>query len=397
MAAILPGHGLHVDGVKFLPLVWSNFARNRARLIFTLIAVVSAFALYGMLAAIGNSFVGSYRFSTNDRVFIEPKVTDSLPFAYVARVSALPGIRYGRADYGYAMGAYYQDERNRLNIDFLSRYFSYPVDPSGRFVWDPQQFRQYTADRTGALVNEALAREYGWKVGDVIPITTPGMARSDGTHVWPVTVRGLYRYRNPQENSRNILAHYEYLDEGRAEDRGTVAFMVAILNPGVDPAQMAGRVDELFLNSANETESGTQDSLRRDYFKRIGNITLIANLILAAVFASMLMVTGSSLLQTFRERTGEFGVLKALGYKTSRISGLVMLESTLLMVMGGTLGLAIAWLVVHFGSRQWDDLRLSPGKLLLGAVLMVVTGLVTGLIPALRAGRLPIVDALRET
>jgi putative ABC transport system permease protein len=381
--------------MKFLPLLWANFARHRARLTFTLIAVVSAFALYGMLAAIGAYFVGGDRFSTNDRIFIEPKSSDSLPFGYVSRVGALPGVLYGRADYGYGMDAYYQDQRNGMYVDFLSKNFSYPVDPSGRFVWDPEQFRQYTADRAGALVNAALARQYGWKVGDVIPLTTPAMARADGTHVWPLTVRGIYRYRNPEENSRNILAHYEYLDEGRASGRGTVAFMVAILNHGVSPARMAGQVDELFMNSSYETESGTQDSLRRDYFKRIGNVTLIAELILIAVFASMMLVTGSSLLQTFAERTREFGVLKAVGYASSRVCALVVLESTLLMVLGGTAGLGIAWAVVRYGSRQWADLRLSPEQLLLGAALMVITGMVTSLIPAIRAQRLRVVDALQ--
>ncbi|MGC1458751.1 MAG: ABC transporter permease [Steroidobacteraceae bacterium] len=383
--------------MKYLPLVWTNFVRNPARLTFTLIAVVSAFALYGMLAAIGHYFVGSYRFSTNDRIFIEPKSTDRLPYSYVARISALPGVLYGRADYGFSMGGYYQIERNPVGINFLSKYFSYPVDPSGRFVWDPEQFKDYTADRTGALAPEASARLYGWKVGDVIPITIPSVDKADGSHVWPVTIRGLWRYRNPAESAQNILMHYEYLDEGRAAGRGTIGFLVAVLKPGVNPARMAGTVDEQFMNSAYETESGTQDSLRRDYFKRIGNVTLVSELILMAVFASMILVTGSSLLQSFNDRTREFGVLKALGYASSRICALVVLESTALMLLGGTLGLGIALTLVKLGSRQWDDLRLSPEQLLQGYGLMVATGLVVALVPAIRAQRLPVVDALSST
>lgn len=382
--------------MKFLPLVWSNFVRNRARLTFTLIAVVSAFALYGMLAAIGDFFVGANPFSTNDRVFIQSKLGSSLPFSYVARVGALPGVRFSRADYGVSTGAYYQDQRNWLGPVAVSEFFSYAVDPSGRFVWDPDQFRQYTADRTGVLVHEALARQYGWKVGDVIPVTMPAAARTDGTTVWPMTVRGTFRYHNPEENTRQILWHYEYLDAGRATDRGTVGFIVAMLKPGVDPAQLAGKVDELFMNSANETESGTQDSLRRDYFKRIGNITLVTDLILIAVFASMMLVTGSSVLQNFAERTREFGVLKALGFESGRICLLVVLEATLLMIVGGTVGLSLAWGVVMLGNRQWGGLHLSPGQLLLGFGLMLAAGLVTGLIPAIRAQRLLVVDALQS-
>jgi putative ABC transport system permease protein len=171
--------------------------------------------------------------------------------------------------------------------------------------------------------------------------------------------------------------------------------MVAVLKPGVNPAQMAGRIDELFMNSAYETESGTQDSLRRDYFKRIGNVTLISELILMAVFASMILVTGSSLLQSFNDRTREFGVLKALGYASSRICCLVVLESTLLMLAGGTVGLGIALTVVRLGSRQWDDLRLSPEQLLQGYGLMLATGVIVGLVPAIRAQRLLAVEALQ--
>jgi putative ABC transport system permease protein len=383
--------------MKYLPLIWSNLLRNRARLTFTLIAVVSAFALYGMLAAIGTYFAGGYRFSTNDRIFIEPKVSDTLPFSYVARVSALPEVLYGRADYGYTLSGYYQEQRNAVGINFLNMYFSYPVDPAGRFVWDPEQFKQYTADRTGALVNEASARQFGWKVGDVIPITIPDIAKADGSHVWPATIRGLWHYRNTSEASHNILMHYEYLDEGRATGRGTIGFLVAILKPGVNPARMAGQVDELFMNSSYETESGTQDSLRRDYFKRVGNVTLIAQIILMVVFASMILVTGSSLLQNCTERTREFGVLKALGYASSRVCALVVLESTLLMVLGGTLGLALAWWVVRYGGRQWSDLRVSPEQLATGVGLMIATGVITSLVPAIQAQRLPVVAALRST
>jgi putative ABC transport system permease protein len=164
----------------------------------------------------------------------------------------------------------------------------------------------------------------------------------------------------------------------------------------VNPALMAGKVDELFMNSSYETESGTQDSLRRDYFKRIGNVTLIAEVILIVVFASMILVTGSSLLQNFSERTREFGVLKALGYRSSGICALVVLESTLLMILGGTAGLGIAWCIVRYGSQQWGDLRVSPEQLLMGVALMIVTGAVTSMIPALRAQRLPVVEALRS-
>jgi putative ABC transport system permease protein len=111
----------------------------------------------------------------------------------------------------------------------------------------------------------------------------------------------------------------------------------------------------------------------------------------------MMLVTGSSLLQNFAERTRELGVLKALGFRSSRICALVVVESSLLMLLGGAVGLGVAWGVVQLGSRQWGGLRLSPEQLLLGAALMVATGLLTGAIPALRAHRLQVVAALQSS
>jgi len=382
--------------MKYLQFIWSNLTRNRARLAFTLISIVSAFALYGMLSAISVFFEGSNRFSTNDRVFIGAKYGGPLPISYVPKVAQLPGVAEHRADYGSGIGGYYQDPTNRVGPVAVSKEFSSAVDPTGRFVWDPQQFNDYQADKTGALVHENLARQHGWKIGDVIPITVPNLPRLDGSRVWNLTVRGTYRYRDPAESPRQILFHWEYLDEGRAENRGTVEFIVAILEKGVDPARMAGAVDEMFMNSTYETSSGTQDALRRDYFRRIGNVSLIAYLVLSAVFLSTLLVTGNTMLQSFAERTREIGTLKALGFEPVHIMGLVMLESSLMMIAGGVLGLAIATAVVSTLAQRINGIELRPAQVVVGVTLMLATGVITGLTPALKACKLSIVEALRK-
>ena len=381
--------------MKYLHFVWSNLTRNRARLTFTLISIVSAFALYGMLAAISVFFQGANRFS-DDRVLFQSRYNSPLTLAQVARISALPGIATGEADYGTAIGGFFQNPDKPVDTIAVSRHFSSEVDPTGRFVWKPEEFRQYQADPTGALVNGNLARLYGWKVGDVIPITVPWVAKVDGTRVWTFTIRAIFFYNNPEESPRQLLFHHEYLDESRVEGRGTVNFIIAILKPGMDPAPFAAKVDELFMNSAAETVSGTQDALRRSYFKRIGNVSFIAYLILGAVFVSMLLVTGNSLMQSFAERTREIGTLKALGFQPSRVSALVIFESTMMMVVGGLFGLGIAWGVVKFLSQRMGFMELSSAQIAVGLAMMLATGVVVGLTPALRANRLSVVDALRS-
>ena len=381
--------------MKYWHFVWSNVTRNRARLLFTLISIVSAFALYGMLAAISVFFEGHHHYS-DDRVVINAKYGGALPISHVAKIETLPGIATGEADYGTGIGGFYQNPGNPTATIAVSKHFSSEVDPTGRFVWKPEEFRAYQADPTGALVNLNIARQYGWKVGDVIPITVPWLAKVDGTRVWNFTIRGIFHYKDPAESPRQILFHHEYLDEGRAEGRGTVGFIIAILKPGMDPAPFAARVDEMFMNSAAETMSGTQDALRQGFFKRIGNVSFIAYLILGAVFISMLLVTGNSLVQAFAERTREVGTLKALGFQSSRVSALVMLESTLMMVVGGLLGLGIAWAVVRTLSKQLGYMELSALQVALGILMMLVTGMIVGFTPAVRANRLDIVAALRS-
>jgi putative ABC transport system permease protein len=114
----------------------------------------------------------------------QAKYGRSLPMAHVAKISAIPGLATGEADYGTGIGGFYQNPNNPTSAIAVSKHFSSEVDPTGRFVWKPEEFRRYQQDPTGALVNLNLARQYGWKVGDVIPITVPWLAKVDGTRVW---------------------------------------------------------------------------------------------------------------------------------------------------------------------------------------------------------------------
>src|SRR5262245_46621506 len=166
--------------MKYLHFIWSNLTRNRARLTFTLISIISAFALYGMLAAISVFFEGRHQYS-DDRVVTNAKYGNAMPIAHVAKTSAIPGIATGEADYCTFIGGFYQNPNNPTAAIGVSQHFSSEVDPTGRFVWTPAEFRAYQQDPAGALVNLNLAQQFGWKLGDVIPITVPPLARVDGT------------------------------------------------------------------------------------------------------------------------------------------------------------------------------------------------------------------------
>jgi putative ABC transport system permease protein len=381
--------------VKYLGFVLANVARDKTRLLFLAVSIISAFMLFGALSAVGVFFRGGYKFADNVRIFIYPKYTNTLPMHYLEQIRRVPGLRDGLVDFAVARGGYYQDRKNFINPLAMNEDFPQAPDTTGRFIWDLQQVKDYYADRQGALVNEFMAKKYGWKIGDVVPITMPGIDKRDGTHVFNFNIRGIWHFRDPEEGHNQFYYHYTYLDENRAKDRGTIDFLVAILSAGEDPSRFSRTVDQMFMNSGAETLSGTQDSSSRDYFRKVGNITLIAYLILAAVFLTMLLATGNSLSQTFRERTREIGTLKALGFGPKRIWWLVMSEANLLLLAGGGLGLLAAVWLIRVAQKRFGGLELSSTQVLLGVALMLATGCLLGWFPARRAARLTVAEAIR--
>jgi putative ABC transport system permease protein len=381
--------------VKYLGFIVANIARDKMRLLFLAVTIVSAFMLFGALSAVGVFFRGGYKFSDNVRIFIYPKYTNTLPFSDIEQIRRIPGLRHGQVDFTISRGGYYQDPKIRLGTLAMNEDFPQAPDTTGRFIWDLQQVRDYRADRQGALVNEFTARQFGWKLGDVVPITIPSITKRDGTHVFPFTIRGIWHYRDPAEGHYQFYCHYTYVDESRSAEQGTIDFIVAILSDGVDPSRFAHAVDQLFANSGAETLSGTQDGVQRDYFRRVGNISRIAYLIVTAVFLTMLLATGNSLTQSFRERTREIGTLRAIGFGPRRIWWLVMAEANVLLIAGGSLGLLAALWLIHVAQRRLGGLELSSTQLYSGVALMVASACLVGWFPARRAARLTVVEAIR--
>jgi putative ABC transport system permease protein len=164
-------------------------------------------------------------------------------------------------------------------------------------------------------------------------------------------------------------------------------------------AETAKLVDKEFENSDAETKTEPEGAFVQAWANQIGNIELMVVAILGAVFFTILLVAGNTMSQAVRERTGELGVLKAIGFTNGQIVMLVLIESCLLSMLGGCLGLGLAWALISHGDPTGGLLPLFffPGRdLVLGLGLSVVLGLVTGIFPALQAMHLRVTDALRR-
>src|SRR5690606_37643481 len=161
-------------------------------------------------------------------------------------------------------------------------------------------------------------------------------------------------------------------------------------------AERIGReIDAMFANSPYETQTGTEDSLTRDYFRRVGNMGFAIYSILGAVFLTMVLVTANTMIQAFRERTREIGVLKTLGFPGGTVFALILAEALVMLSVGGALGLGAAWFIIEYAKTQVTPLLyMSNANIAIGVALIVRVALVVGGIPALQARRLTITQAL---
>jgi putative ABC transport system permease protein len=259
--------------------------------------------------------------------------------------------------------------------------------------------KAFLDDRQGAVVGRDLAKRFGWKIGDRIPIQgTIYRPKSGAGDTWEFNLRGIYD-GEPGADLTNFLFRYDYLEENRRSFKGHVGwYIVKIADPSQSVA-LAHKFDDMFANSEYETKTTSEKGFVEGFAKQIGDIGAMMMAILSAVLFTILLVVANTMAQAVRERTSELAVLKTLGFSNAAVVTLVLVESLFVAVLGGALGLGLAWLIVQGGDPTHGMLPafVLPSKdLVLGVALMVGLGLLAGALPATAAMRLRITDALRR-
>jgi len=265
------------------------------------------------------------------------------------------------------------------------------------FKIPPDQVKAWLADRQGAVVGVDLAKRFGWKIGDRIPITGTIWQPKQG-QVWEFNIVGLYDGDQGVDKTQ-FFFRYDYLDENRRQGDGLVGWYVVKIADPSQAQQMGAKFDAMFANSSAETKTTTEKGFVEGFAKQVGDIGAIMIAILIAVLFTMLLVAANTMAQSVRERTSEMGVLKTLGFSNAAVLTLILSESVLIAVIGGALGLGAAWLIVQQGDPTNGMLPifvLPPRDVAIGAVMVVVLGLIAGALPAFNAMNLKITDALRR-
>lgn len=379
--------------MKHIHLIFANLTRKKIRTTLTIGSFVVALFLFGLLAAIRVAFSGNEEAAVADRLNVINKTSliMPLPISYRDRLLQVPGV--AGVTYATWFGGVYQDEKNffpQFAVDpdtWLKVYSEYTVPPAEQTA--------FLADRQGCLVGRKLAKRFGFKVGDRLPLK--------GT-IWPGTwefnVRGIYDASRPEVDTTAMLFRYDYLEERRPFGKGTVGWYVVKLANSDDAVSVSKAIDERFANSPYETLTQTEKAFAASFAKQMGNVELLILVIGSVVFFTLLLVAGNTMGTAVRERTGELAVLKTVGYSDGAVLCLVLTEALVIAGQGGVIGLALAkgFTLVGdpTGGMLGGSFYLPWPSLALGLFLTLAVGTAAGLLPALSAMHLRVVDALRR-
>ena len=384
---------------RWLPIVWANLRRRKLRLVFTFISILLAFLMFGMLDALRTSLSQAVNLAGSDRLLMQNKVnlTIALPLSYYEKIRAAKGVRYA-APFKW-FGGLYKDAKRPMQMNatypeqFLASYPEITLSKEAADAWK--------RDRQGMIIGQMLADQYGWKVGDRIPVRSMIWRKLDGGDTWEFNIVGIYGVAGGGVNKASGFFQFDYLNESMQFGKDEMGMVVIRVDNSAETDAVAARLDKMFENSASETKTATERAFIKRLLDQMGSIGAILVSITSAVFFTMLLVTANTMAQSVRERTNEIGVLKTLGFSGEAILSQVLLESLLLTFSGGLVGLGLAWWLAKVVGEAVKDyfpaFHLDGGTFVVGISLMLAFGLVTGLWPALSAMRLKIVDALRRT
>lgn len=374
--------------------VVANLFRRKARTILTLLSVMCAFLLFGMLQAVNVllradvSFVGATRLITQARV----SLVQPLPMRMLPQIQAVPGVQAVTQLlwFGGVMG-----ENTTIA--------AFAVDPEGlrrvspQWVMPEEQWRAFADTRTGMIAGRLMAQQNNWKIGSKIPIKSNIFPQRNGSRDWAFDLVGIFDGRDAaaQKQTLRIYLNHAYIDEANQFGQGNAGFFVERLADPDQAQTVAQTIDRMFENSSDETKTQTEQEFVLAFVKQIGDIGMIVRWILFAVFFTLLLVAGNTMAQSVRERIPELAVLKTLGFSNESVLGFVLAESAILCGMGGLAGLALATLG-GFIIESATNVPLSVDYRVwtAGVIAIVLLSLAVGLLPALRARRLSIVDAL---
>lgn len=381
--------------MKFARIIFANLFRKKVRLLLTIGSFAVALFLFAFLAVVQDAFSRGANVAGADRLVIinRTSIINTIPLSYRDKILRISGVKY--ITHNNWFGAIYKDEKN-----FFPQFV---IDPENQrqvmseLLVPDDQWNNFLKDRQGAIVGARTAERFGWKIGDRVPL----MSTLWGGGNWEFNVDGIYHGKRPQDDETQFWLQWDYFQE-HIPDRikGQVGWYVLKLDSPDDAVRVSKAIDAEFANSPNETKTETESAFAANWVKQFGNIKFLIVTIGTVVFFTLLLVTGNTMAISVRERTSELAVFKAIGFSDRSVLLFVLAESLIIALIGGVLGLLFAVAAVPGLAKALNGLLpslvLSPSVLVIGMILAVVVGIISGLLPGLNAMHMRVVNALRR-
>ncbi|SDP38002.1 putative ABC transport system permease protein [Ralstonia sp. 25mfcol4.1] len=380
----------------FLPkLIARNAMRHKLRTALTVLGLVIAVLAYGLLQTVVDAWYAGASAASNARLVTRNAIslTFALPLNYEYRIKGVDGVtQVARSNW---FGGVYRDPKNFFAQFAVSDNY---LDLYPEFIVPPAQRADYQRDRRGALVGRQLADLYGFKVGDVIPIKGTIYA---GT--WDFVVRGIMDGRDESTITRQMVFHWDYLNETVRKKNPRQADQVGVFILGVDnpdnAAAISRNVDNVFKNSLAETLTETEQAFQLGFVAMSNQIIAAIRVVSYVVIVIVMAVMANAMAMSARERITEYATLKALGFGPGFLSLLVFGESMIISAFGGALGMVLTPPAARFFKQAvggvFPVFTVSHETMAMQAGCALAVGVAAAIVPAVQAARVRIVEGLR--
>jgi putative ABC transport system permease protein len=372
-----------------------NAFRNKRRSLLTMISISFSLLLLTMMICIWRSFyIDQVAPEAARRLIIRDRVSLAffLPAYYREKIRAVPGVS-AVVPITWFGGRYIDDRPEHFFAQLGTDPDEYLKVASDK-ITPPDQVKAWQQDRAGALVDVTLANKYGWKIGD--RITLQG-------NIFPanlnLTIRAIY-HRDPPQNA--LYFNAKYLEEAVPWFKGQAGWYSAQIDSPDHVAQASRTVDGMFRNSPLQTKTESEKAFQLGFVASLGNVKAFILSICGAVMFAIMLVSANTMAMSVRSRTREVAVLKTLGFTRQRVLSIFVSESVALALAGGMLGVLIAIPVISGITHRFIGLgiplnmKVNSITAAIALLVAVVLGMVSGYLPAYRASRMNIVDALRH-
>jgi len=385
--------------MSLLRLVPRQLLRHPLRTLLTIGSLTVAIFLLCILRSLVTTLDATATTARNDRLWVQSAVSlfVGMPAWYPDRIAQVDGVQ-SVARWQW-FGGYYQDPSN-----FFAQFAVDPqkvVDMYPELVVVEGSADAFVAGRNCCMIGRGIANDFGWKVGDIAPITGALFPHPDGADkAWELEVAAIYEPGARNFDDRTLFFHWKLFEETLTtpEDSPGVVAMVVRVKDDVDPSVVMGAVDDLFMDGPQRVQTTTESEFQAQFVSMFGNIPFFVSAIGGGVLAAVLLACINTMLMAAREQRREVGVLKALGFSDARVGSVLLMQSLFLTLVGGGMGMLLSKgiepSVVSATSSFMPGFLIERETYLMAFIITVLAGVLAGLLPAWSTRKLTVVAAL---